>query len=75
MKYCKDKDIDRMVHREIKEGAQFQPGRKHGKLLLANGGLLVISKSPSDRRAYLNARTCLRALKDDAKPKERTQFR
>lgn len=56
-----------MIRHEVKGGARFVHGRKHGKLLLANGGLLVISKSPSDQRAYLNARAHLWALKNETR--------
>ena len=52
-----------MVRDEVKAGAYFSRGRKHGKLHLPNGRLFVVATSPSDRRAYLNARTVLRTLK------------
>ncbi len=71
MKYCKNKDMNRMIRHEIKEGARFLSGRKHGKLLLSNGALLVVSKSPSDWRAHRNARARLRALKNDTRHSQR----
>lgn len=52
--YCADKDINKLVRALVRDGAVFAPGRKHGKLRLTSGKLVILPKSPSDHRAILN---------------------
>lgn len=56
MYYSKDKELNQVIAEEVKSGARFVSGKKHGKLFLAGGGLLVFSRTPSDRRAFRNVK-------------------
>ena len=60
MKYSKD--LNKVIAAEVKLGARFVSGRKHAKLFLADGGLLVLSRTPSDRRAFRNVKAELSRL-------------
>ena len=55
MKYCSSKDINNHIKTLLKQGWSFKWGGKHGRLLPPNGKLAItVSKSPSDRCAFLN---------------------
>lgn len=55
MKYCSSKDINDHIKKLMKEGWSFKWGGKHGKLLPPSGKIVItVSKSPSDRYAFLN---------------------
>lgn len=56
MTYCSNKDFNKLITCEIARGGRFVRGRKHGKLYLKDGPLLIFSLTPSDRRAIRNAR-------------------
>ena len=56
MTYCSNKDINGLISGEVANGGRFVRGRKHSKLYLKGGALLVISTTPSDRRAFQNMR-------------------
>lgn len=61
MKYCSNKDIDRMIHQMVHEGWRFHHGGKHGRLIHPCGRpTLTVAKSPSDYRSLLNLRSDLR---------------
>lgn len=62
MYYSKDKELSRVIAEEVKSGARFVSGKKHAKLFLAGGGLLVISRTPSDRRVIRNLKAELYRL-------------
>lgn len=55
MKYCANKEIDRLVRNQIKEGWHFRWGGKHGRLRSPDGKTtLSVPCTPSDRRAFIN---------------------
>ncbi|TCP38799.1 hypothetical protein [Rhodovulum marinum] len=60
MAYSTDKDIDRLVKSELGNGARLASGKRHGKLILANGRRIISPRTPSDRRAWLNLRSDIR---------------
>lgn len=61
MKYCSNKDINRMIHRLVRMGWVFRHGSKHGQLTPPHGKpKLIVSRSPSDNRALLNFRQDIR---------------
>jgi len=62
MYYSKDKMLNKVIADEVFSGARFVNGKKHAKLLLAGGGLLVFSRTPSDRRAVHNVKAELARL-------------
>ena len=62
MYYSKDKVLNKVIAEEVKSGARFVSGKKHAKLFLAGGGLLVFSRTPSDRRAFRNVKADLPRL-------------
>ena len=62
MYYSKDKELNKVISKEVKFGARFVPGKKHSKLFLAKGGLLIFSRTPSDRRAFQNVKAELLRL-------------
>ena len=62
MYYSKDKELDKVIAQEVKSGARYVAGKKHTKLFLAGGGLLVFSRTPSDRRAFRNVKADLSRL-------------
>lgn len=62
MRYCSDKDVDRLVGEMVRAGWRFDRGR-HGKLRHPSGvGFITIPKTPSDHRTYLNVRRDIRRL-------------
>ncbi|CRL11929.1 hypothetical protein NIT7321_02799 [Phaeobacter italicus] len=62
MYYSKDKMLNKIIADEVGSGARFVHGKKHAKLLLAGGGLLVFSRTPSDRRTVRNVKAELARL-------------
>lgn len=62
MYYSKDKELNKVIAKEVKSGARYVSGKKHAKLFLAGGGLLVFSRTPSDRRAFRNVKAELSRL-------------
>ncbi len=62
MYYSKDKELNKVIAEEVKSGARYVSGKKHAKLFLAGGGLLVFSRTPSDRRAFRNVKAELSRL-------------
>ena len=62
MHYSKDKDLNKVIAGEVKSGARCVLGKKHAKLFLAGGGLLVFSRTPSDRRTFQNVKAELSRL-------------
>ena len=52
--FSNNKEISELVRLEVKLGAAFTKGRKHGKLRLSNGRLIIVPCSPSDFRAEKN---------------------
>ncbi len=61
MKYCSNKEIDRVVRQLIRQGWRFRRGGKHGRLTHPDGQqTLTVAKSPSDYRSLLNFRRDLR---------------
>jgi hypothetical protein len=62
MYYSKDKELNKVIADEVRSGARFVHGKKHAKLFLAGGGLLVFSRTPSDRRAFRNVKADLAKL-------------
>ena len=65
-KYSKDREINSLVKRQVKEGWKFSWGGKHGKLEAPTcGRKIIVPKTPSDHRAYYNFRkTCDRITKE-----------
>lgn len=55
-----NKDVNDYLKKCIKIGATYRNGKKHGKLHLPNGNLVVIAKSPSDSRAIRNIQSQIR---------------
>ena len=62
MYYTKDKALNKLIAGEVNSGARFVRGKKHAKLFFAGGGLLVFSRTPSDRRAIRNVKADLARL-------------
>jgi len=60
--YSKDKELNKVIVEEVKSGARYVSGKKHAKLFLEGGGLLVFSRTPSDRRAFRNLKAELSRL-------------
>ncbi len=65
MTYSTDRAVDRLVKLELRNGAQLASGRKHGKLILANGRRIIFPRTPSDARAWLNLRGNIRRAKGE----------
>lgn len=62
MYYSKVKMLNKIIAAEVGSGARLVHGKKHAKLLLAGDGLLVFSRTPSDRRAVRNVKAELARL-------------
>jgi hypothetical protein len=60
--YARDKELNKLIVDEVVSGARFVHGKKHAKLFLVGGGLLVFSRTPSDRRASRNVKAELARL-------------
>ncbi|MFX0547347.1 hypothetical protein ACEWPL_017565 [Roseovarius sp. S1116L3] len=54
--------MNKVIAKEVKSGARFVSGKKHSKLFLEGGGLLIFSRTPSDRRAFRNVKAELSRL-------------
>ena len=63
MYYSRDKDLNNVISDAVNLGARVVRGRKHGKLFLPEGGMLVFSKTPSDVRAFRNVKSELARLR------------
>lgn len=62
MRYCHDKQIDKLVADLVRNGWTFSRG-KHGKLRTPTGtGFVTIPCTPSDHRAVHNLRKAIRRL-------------
>ncbi len=62
MRYCRDKQIDRLVAGLGREGWRFTRGR-HGKLRHPAGqGFVTVPCTPSDHRTHHNLRRDIRRL-------------
>ncbi len=54
-RYSSSKDIQKLVQRLIQEGGSFESGRRHHRIYPVHShSFLVISGTPSDRRAFIN---------------------
>lgn len=62
MYYSKDKTLNEVIANEVNLGARYVHGKKHAKLFLSGGGLLVFSRTPSDHRACRNVKAELARL-------------
>ena len=63
MYYSRDKDLNNVFSDAANSGARFVCGRKHGKLILPEGGVLVFPKTPTDVRASRNVKSELAMLR------------
>jgi hypothetical protein len=71
MKYCANKDIDRLIRQLIRGGWNFQCGGKHGRLIHPDGRpRLIVAKTPSDYRCLHNFRRDLRKACATSVPNE-----
>lgn len=62
MRYCCDKDINKVIAELVRDGWTFSRNR-HGKLQQPNGfGFVVIPCTPSDHRSLLNLKRDIRRL-------------
>jgi len=53
MRYCSNKDIDKLIRQLVREGWNYRRGTKHGRLITPDGmRKLTVSKSPSDIRSF-----------------------
>lgn len=60
MKYCSNKEIDRLIRQLVSQGRGFRRGSKHGRLPHPSGRpTLTVAKSPSDCRSLQNFRRAL----------------
>jgi predicted RNA binding protein YcfA (HicA-like mRNA interferase family) len=53
-------DLAKLLRQASACGWQVMRTRRHWRLLHPNGGIVVLSSTPSDRRALLNVRAQLR---------------
>lgn len=54
MRYCRDKQINKLVTDLVRKGWQFSRG-KHGKLRTPSGrGFVTVPSTPSDHRTFQN---------------------
>lgn len=63
MHYSRDKHLNKVISNAVQSGARFVRGKKHGKLLLPEGGILVFSRTPSDIRASRDVKSELAVLR------------
>lgn len=54
---AQDKDTNRLVAELVGVGWAFHHGRKHDKLVSPTGGLIIVSRTPSDWRTLRNLRS------------------
>jgi len=74
MRYCQDKDINRLVAEMVRSGWNFDRGR-HGKLYHPAGqGFITIPKTPSDRRSLLNIKRDIRRVEGKALGEQSKNF-
>lgn len=63
MKYCSNKDINKLIRMLVRQGWRFKHGTKHGCLCDPSGSHgITVAKSPSDYRSYKNFICDLRRL-------------
>lgn len=61
MKYCTNKEINKLIRRMVRQGWSFRRGSKHGRITHPRGRpTLTVASSPSDRRSYFNFRCDVR---------------
>lgn len=60
MIYSKNKEIQKLVSHQLRQGWHYEPGKKHDKLIAPNGRKAPIPFTPSDWRAVHNFRSQLR---------------
>lgn len=64
MRYCQNKDIDRLISKLVHAGWTFSKGR-HGKLRPPGGsGCITVSLTPSDGQAVHAVRRDVKRLAD-----------
>jgi len=61
-KFSSDKDINKLVIKLCKLGWGYKNRKKHGALLTPSGKKITVPSSPSDRRAYKNFSSDIRAI-------------
>lgn len=55
MRYCSDKEVDRLIRRLVSQGWLYRNGSKHGRLAHPAGSpVLTVSRTPSDWRSVRN---------------------
>ena len=55
MKYCSNKDVNKLIIGLLKKEWVFRKGKKHGRLSHPNyRGKIIIPSSPSDHRVLMN---------------------
>ena len=68
MRYCGDKDIDRLIIELVRQGWTYSRGR-HGKLRPPDGQFVVtVPCTPSDHRALLNLKRDIRQASGSDRP-------
>ena len=74
MRYCQDKDINRLVAEMVRSGWHFDRGR-HGKLYHPAGqGFITVPKTPSDGRSLLNIKRDIRRVEGKALGEQSKNF-
>lgn len=54
MKYCSNKDTNKLIISLLKKGWRVIESKKHLKLKTPQGKIVITSRTPSDRRTYQN---------------------
>jgi hypothetical protein len=62
MRYSTDKECNRLIGSLVDAGWLFVRGTKHDKLTAPNGRLLVVPRTPSDWRVYMNLKRDVRRV-------------
>lgn len=62
MKYSSDKHIATYIRQLIRDGWNYQRGRRHGRLVSPNGRTVILPCTPSDIRTYQNLRQQVRRV-------------
>ncbi len=61
MKYCSNKEINKLICSLVRQGWSFHRGSKHGRITHPRGRpTLTVAMSPSDSRSLHNLRSDLR---------------